>query len=128
MVALTAGMDGIRSAAQLLTVFLIFILVLFLTYWTTRFAGNFQKQQMAGKNIRVMETVSVSNGKFLQIVKIGNRYFVIGVSKDNITYLCELKEEDLDFSSSQSTGDSFKNILEKFRKNGQVLNNEENNH
>ena len=66
--------------------------------------------------------------KFLQIVKIGNRYFVIGVSKDNITYLCELKEEDLDFSSSQSTGDSFKNILEKFRKNGQVLNNEENDH
>lgn len=128
MVALTAGMDGIRSVAQLLTVFLVFILVLFLTYWTTRFAGNFQKQQMAGKNIRVMETVSVSNGKFLQIVKIGNRYFVIGVSKDNITYLCELKEEDLDFSSSQSTGDSFKNILEKFRKNGQVLNNEENNH
>lgn len=128
MVALTAGMDGIRSVAQLLTVFLIFILVLFLTYWTTRFAGNFQKQQMAGKNIQVMETVSVSNGKFLQIVKIGNRYFVIGVSKDNITYLCELKEEDLDFSSSQSTGDSFKNILEKFRKNGQVLNNEENNH
>ncbi len=128
MVTLTAGMDGIRSVAQLLTIFLIFILVLFLTYWATRFAGNFQKQQMAGKNIQVMETVSVSNGKFLQIVKIGNRYFVIGVSKDNITYLCELKEEDLDFSSSQSTGDSFKNILEKFRKNGQVLNNEENDH
>lgn len=128
MVLLTAGYEGVRSVAQFLTVLVIFVFVLFLTYWTTRFAGNYKKQQMAGKNIQVMETVSISNSKYIQILKIGKKYMVIGVCKDNITYLCELKEEDLDFSQNDGNGETFKSILEKFRKNGQVVSNEEDSH
>lgn len=128
MISLTTGYDGVRSAAQLLTVFVIFVFVLFLTYWTTRFAGNYKKQQIAGKNIQVMETLGISNSKFLQILKIGKKYVVIGVCKDTITYLCELKEEDLDFSADGGNGETFKNILERFKKNGQVVNNEEDSH
>lgn len=127
MIVLTADYGSVGSIAQFFTVLLIFIFVLFITYWTTRFAGSFRKQQMSGKNIQVMETVGISNTKYLQIIKIGNRYFVIGVCKDTITYLCELNEEDVDFSVPQGSGETFKNILERFKKSGQVVNNEEKN-
>lgn len=127
MTLLTAGISIVSSISQLLTVLFIFIFVLFLTYWTTRLAGSYKKQQMSGKNIQVMETVCISSSKYLQIVKIGSKYFVIGISKDTITYLCEINEEELDFSNNSGAGESFKSILEKLKKNGQVNNSEEEN-
>lgn len=127
MILLSAGHGIVSSVSQLLTVVLIFIFVLVLTYWTTRFAGNYKKQQMAGKNIQVMETVGISASKYLQIVKIGGKYIVIGVSKDTITYLCEINEDELDFSNNNGAGESFKSILEKLKKNGQVNGSEEEN-
>lgn len=127
MILLSAGHGIVSSVSQLLTVVLIFIFVLVLTYWTTRLAGNYKKQQMAGKNIQVMETVGISASKYLQIVKIGGKYIVIGVSKDTITYLCEINEDELDFSNNNGAGESFKSILEKLKKNGQVNGSEEEN-
>lgn len=127
MILLSAGHGIVSSVSQLLTVLFIFIFVLVLTYWTTRFAGNYKKQQMAGRNIQVMETVSISASKYLQIVKIGSKCFVIGVSKDTITYLCEINEEELDFSNNNGAGESFKSILEKLKKSGQVNDSEEEN-
>lgn len=127
MILLAPDYGIVSSVSQLLTVLLIFIFVLVLTYWTTRLAGNYKKQQMSGKNIQVMETVSISASKYLQIIKIGSKYFVIGVSKDTITYLCEINEEELDFSNNNKAGESFKSILEKLKKSGQVNGSEEEN-
>lgn len=127
MVLLAPNYSIVSSVSQLLTVLLIFIFVLVLTYWTTRLAGNYKRQQMSGKNIQVMETVSISASKYLQIIKIGSKYFVIGVSKDTITYLCEINEEELDFSNNNGAGESFKSILEKLKKSRQVNDSEEEN-
>lgn len=127
MILLASDYGIVSSVSQLLTVLLIFIFVLVLTYWTTRLAGNYKRQQMSGKNIQVMETVSISASKYLQIIKVGSKYFVIGVSKDTITYLCEINEEELDFSNNNRAGESFKSILEKLKKSGQVNGSEEEN-
>ena len=119
--------SGVDSLAQFLTVFLIFVFVLVLTYITTRFAGGYKKRMMAGQNIKIMETVSISASKYLQIINVGARYFLIAVTKDNVTYLCELNEGDVEFTENDSK-DSFQNIFDKLKKNGQVLHDEEKDH
>ena len=120
MILLEIGDGVLGSVAQLLTVVVIFIFVLALTYGTTRLAGGIKKQQMAGKNIQIMETVTISGSKFLQIVKVGSRYFLIGISKDSLEYMTELSEEDLCFTENSTTpGDSFQFILEKLKKDKQ---------
>ena len=57
--------------------------------------------------------------RYIQIIKIGLQCFAIAVCKDTVTYLGEVKEEELIYSDS-STGkfstDSFKAILEKYKK------------
>jgi len=109
---------AIDSAAQLVTLILIFAFVLALTYFTTKFVGGYQKEKMAGSNIHVLETMGIANGKYIQIVKIGKKYFAIAVCKDSISYLCELDGEDLIYNN-ESTGshsDSFKAILDKLKK------------
>ena len=92
-------------------------MVLALTYFTTRFVGNYQKARSVNRNFEVIETYRITNGKYLQIVKIGEKYIVIGIGKDNITSICELSADDIKpvtESPSQSI-ETFKNILDKAR-------------
>lgn len=110
--------NAISAVAQIITLILIFIFVLALTYFTTRFVGHYQKLRMSGSNIQIMETFRISNSKYIQIVKIGKKYFAIAVCKDTVTYLCELDREDLIYNSvsTESHSDNFKAILDKLKK------------
>lgn len=118
MISLTVGSNGLESVVQLITVTIIFVFVLALTYFATRYIGNYQKSKLAGSNIQVLETMRISNSKYLQIIKAGEKHFVIAVCKDTITYLCDLNAEDLVFknTSTELKTENFKAILDKFRK------------
>lgn len=111
----------IEAFAQLLTLLIIFIFVLAVTYYVTRFVGNYQKNKLSGSNINILETMRIANNKYIQIVKIGSRVFAIAVAKDTVSYLCELDEDELIYKESSSAkmlinNDNFKEILEKFKK------------
>lgn len=111
----------IEAFVQLLTLLIIFIFVLAVTYYVTRFVGNYQKNKLSGSNINILETMRIANNKYIQIVKIGSRVFAIAVAKDTVSYLCELDEDELIYKESSSgkmliNNDNFKEILEKFKK------------
>ena len=111
----------IEAFAQLLTLLRIFIFVLAVTYYVTRFVGNYQKNKLSGSNINILETMRIANNKYIQIVKIVSRVFAIAVAKDTVSYLCELDEDELIYKESSSgkmliNNDNFKEILEKFKK------------
>lgn len=111
----------IEAFAQLLTLLIIFIFVLAVTYYVTRFVGNYQKNKLSGSNINILETMRIANNKYIQIVKMGSRVFAIAVAKDTVSYLCELDEDELIYKESSSgkmliNNDNFKEILEKFKK------------
>ncbi len=107
--------DRAESFTQFLTVILVFVLVLALTYLTTRFVGSYHKSRALTRNFEVIETYRITNGKYLQIVKIGKKYVVIGIGKDDITNICELSEDDIKEIPEQSVQgfESFRSILEK---------------
>ena len=90
-----ATLDRAESFTQFLTVILVFVLVLGLTYLTTRFVGSYQKVRSINRNFEVIETLRITNGKYLQIVKIGEKYVVIGIGKDTVTRICELSPDDI---------------------------------
>mgnify|MGYP004611378933 FL=1 len=111
----------IEAFSQLLTLLIIFVFVLAVTYYVTRFVGNYQKNKLSGSNINILETMRIANNKYIQIVKIGSRVFAIAVAKDTVSYLCELDEDELTYNESSSgkmliNNDNFKEILEKFKK------------
>ena len=86
---------SVEGAAQFATVFLIFLVVLAATYVTTRIVGNYQKLQEKGGNFEAIETYRVTGNKYLQIVRVGEKYVVIGIGKDSITNICELSPDDI---------------------------------
>ena len=104
------------SYLQFVAILIVFIVVLALTYYATKWLAGYQKEKNAGRNIEVVETGRISATKYIQIVRLGDKYMAIAVGKDEVTALCELNKESLSFDSSDSgTGLSFSEILEKFK-------------
>lgn len=90
------------SYVQFLTVLLLFVFVLFITFLTTRWIANYQKSKTSGENIEIIETTRVTSNKYLQIVRAGNKYVLIAVGKDEIHMLTELSAEELTFQKENS--------------------------
>lgn len=108
-----AYIGGTNPIVQFLTALLVFVFVLILTYFTVRWVGAFQKVQGVNKNFEVIETCKVTNNKYLQIVRVGTRLFLIGIGKDEIEYLAELSESDIDMTPGASVQDNFQLLFNK---------------
>ncbi len=102
---------------QFLTVLVIFVFVLMITYWVTKWTAGYQKGQTANANMEILETIRLSNNKLVQIIRVGRKYLAVAICKDTVTMLTEIPEQDLIFSDQNSVKtQGFKEILEKMQK------------
>ena len=102
---------------QFLTVLVIFVFVLMITYWVTKWTAGYQKGQTANANMEILETIRLSNNKLVQIIRVGRKYLAVAICKDTVTMLTEIPEQDLIFSDKNfSKTQGFKEILEKMQK------------
>ena len=119
---MSSSFDGI---AQFLTVLIIFLFVLSIVYFTTVFIGKTAKMQTNNRNFEVVETFKVTNNKYLQLVRVGTRYFVISICKDTISFISEMSKEEIDlFEDNKNTYtdkfvEIFCNAKEKLTKRGE---------
>lgn len=105
------------SYMQFITVLIIFLFVLLITYWVTRWTAGYQKSQTANANMEIIETIRLSGNKYVQIVRVGRKYLAVAICKDTVTMLTEIPEQDLVFSDNNISGTlGFKDILEKIQK------------
>ena len=105
-----------NSYVEFITICIIFIGVLALTLYVTKWIAKYQRVQNAGKNMEIIEACRIDVSKYMQLVRVGDKYFVIAVCKDTVTMLTEVPVEQLKFSSpEESTGTNFGSLLEKAR-------------
>ncbi len=106
--------NRLDSIVQLITAVFIFVFVLVLAYFTTKFTAGFQKTKMASPNVEIVETFRLTQNKYIQIVRIGTRYYSIVVCKDTVTMLGELDKDDITIpETGLGSTMSFKEILDK---------------
>lgn len=114
------GISRIESLINLLGVFILFLLILAAAYYTSKWIGKAKFLQQNNKNIQVIETFRLNQSKYIQIVKIGSKYVVIGISKEHMDVITELTEDELNLSiTEQNTPDinvDFKDVLAKIMK------------
>ena len=92
MVLTSSNTDGY---AQLITLLLIFVAVLTVTAVTAKYLVKIQKQATVSGNLEILETIRVSNTKYIQLVRIGETYVAMAVCKDTVTKLCEVPAQQL---------------------------------
>lgn len=116
MILLTES-GQVDSFVQFVTVLLLFLVVLVITYGVTRWISGIQKTQMVGRNMEIVDTMRISSSKYLQIVRAGEKYLVIAVCKDTVTMLAEIPKDSLELQDSgQMNGyPGFREILEKIK-------------
>ena len=114
MSILEIGTSSSDSILQLLGVSILFIFILAITYYTTRFVGGVKLGQTKKGNFKVLETYKIAPNKYLQLVKIGTRYFAISVGKEDIRFIAELnKNEIVQQEHSAKQNSNFLEIISK---------------
>ncbi len=109
----------LNSMVQLITVLLMFVFVLALAYITTRLTAGLQKGRYKNANVEILETFKIAPTKYIQIVRIGEKYFSYIVCKETVTLLGELTKDDVTEFAQKSENAamvSFKDIFDKLRK------------
>ncbi len=105
-----------ESILELILLLGIFVFVLVACVFTTRFVAGRQMQRGRNGNFRPIETYQITQNRYLHLVQIGTRYFVVSVTKENISFIAELKEEELVPHEDKPVGfRSFKEILSEFK-------------
>ena len=104
------------SYIQFITVLLIFLFVLLITYWVTKWTAGYQRSQTANANMEIVETIRLSNNKYVQIIRVGRKYLAVAICKDTVTMLTEITEQDLVFSDDSALKPArFKDILDRIQ-------------
>ncbi|MBQ1687690.1 MAG: flagellar biosynthetic protein FliO [Lachnospiraceae bacterium] len=106
--------NATNNFLQMIAVLFVFVCILIVTYFVTRWIGTVGQTQYGNRNIRVIEGCRVGPNKMVQIVKVGSKFYVLGVGKDEISYIGEMEEEELSMTENTlSPLPEFREILAK---------------
>ena len=109
--------DSMNSYLQFMTVLILFVFVLGITYFVTKWIGGYQKSRSFNANVEVIETFHLANNKYIQIIHVGKKYLAVAIGKDSVTMLTEIPEEQLMLSEGvDDIQPSFKELLDKLQK------------
>lgn len=130
MALLTTKTSELSSGWQLVGVIILFLFILGATYLTTKIVGGVKLNQIKNSNFHVIETYRITQNKYLQLVKVGTRYLVLGISKDNVNFITELTEDEiLNLDQMGKSKVNFSDIMSKLtnRQNNFLSPNKEHN-
>ena len=110
-----------ESFFQLIFVLVVFVGVLGITYYVTKWIAGYQKAQGFNKNLEVVEALKISSNKYVQIIRAGqDRYFLIAIGKDEVVPLGEISSDQLKEIQEGEVNPispvDFKSVLDKFSK------------
>ena len=117
MSILLTSTSTLESFGQLIKVLLIFVFVLAMTYYVTRWIGGYQKAHSYGKNLKLVETMNLGSNKMISIVRAGSKYLVVAVGKEEMSLLAELSADEVqDLTDNETvTQESFQEIFNKLK-------------
>ena len=92
------------------------MLVLFLTYYSTKWLSAKTNLTMKSKYINIVDKIMLGQNKFLAIAEICNRYYVLSITERNIEIIKELDDFQPISDIRPENNMEFNNILNKFLK------------
>lgn len=118
VILLTSSMSN-QTIWQFIKLILIFVVILILAYYATKFVAKYHSNSFVGKTgLKIVESMSVGSNKFIVIAQINGSYYALGVGKDEITFIDKLSDYTPRVSDNEITGDgskkSFKDVLSQF--------------
>lgn len=116
-VFLVSEYSGLSSGLELLKLIVICVLVIGASYYVTKKIGSSQLGMRKDSNFKIIDAVNLGQNKYLQLIKIGtDKYIVVAVSKENVTFITELSKDEVkeyQTSGNADFGTIMKGVLKK---------------
>ncbi|WLV25773.1 flagellar biosynthetic protein FliO [Aciduricibacillus chroicocephali] len=97
--------DSISPGTSLVKMFLALIVILVLIYGTLKFLSSRTRSFQQNRTMQNLGGISVGQNKSVQLVRIGNKLYMIGVG-DNVELLQEIEDEDVRQEMLREVNDS----------------------
>jgi flagellar protein FliO/FliZ len=113
------GLTTVSSIGQFFYILLLLAFVVLLAYYSTRLMAASRGGRLGAKrNMQIVEGIGVGVNATVQIVRVGERYYLLGVTKESVTLLTPLDESQIAFPSPQTHAVNipFNKIFDKIMK------------
>lgn len=114
------GTSFAGSILELVVLLIIFALVLFASYYVTKWIARRGLPGNKQGNIEIIESFRLDQTKTIAIIRIGKKYLAVGMTKEGFKVLCEVNMEDLEFQKLSADKEgcdvSFKDVLKQMLK------------
>lgn len=113
------GNSLISQVGVILGTLLGIALILYLAYISTKLLGRkLSVRNGSGRKLKIVDSVSVGQGKLLIIVKAGEKTFLVGAASESINLISELESDDFaDEETPPENGMDFKTAFKKVLEN-----------
>ena len=101
---------------QFFSIFILIIAVCALAYYTTRLLGAARYGRFGKRNIEIIESMGVGPQSFVHIMRIGEKYVMIGVTRNQINMITELDEGQISLAESHQITGGFESLMGRFIK------------
>jgi len=106
---------SLATVGQFFYMLVVFVVVVAMAYFTTRLVASAKMGRMGGKrNLEIVESMGVGTQCFIHIVRTGEKYVLIGVTRGQVTMLGDIDKEQLSLPEG-GTGPTFESFLNKYR-------------
>lgn len=106
---------------QFFLLIVVFVAILFLAYFSTKWVASMRMGARKNDFMRLISSMPVGGNNSVQLIKVGEKYYLIGVSKENITYLTEITDinipENLPGKNNFSFEKHFQDCFKRFKTN-----------
>ncbi|MCL2617145.1 MAG: flagellar biosynthetic protein FliO [Defluviitaleaceae bacterium] len=108
------GMHTLEIVGQIVYFVLVFAAVVALTVVSTKWIAGTRYRRASAGNLQIVESIAVGQQAYLQLVRVGSKYIVIGVSRGNVSFVCEVEESEVTLPEIKMPGESV--VLDKFER------------
>jgi len=103
------------SMWPLINMLLVMVVIILVCYYGLRFIGRVRGRGTNNGNLQLVESILVGSQNMVQLVRAGDKYLVIGVTKERVTLLAEVDEEQIkEMEPLPPVGESFNKVLARF--------------
>lgn len=92
---------NINMLGQLFVLVVVFFIVIALAYYTTRFIGA-AKYRNKNSSLKIIDSIGVGYQSMLQIIEVGDKIILIGVTKERINFICEVNKDSINSNINDS--------------------------
>lgn len=114
MIRLSAG----GTWFDMLGLIVITVLVLIATWLATRWIGRKSQISQSSRNVKIIERTPIARDKYLAIIEVAGKYYLISVTTQNVQMMTEIEDPDKLKKQTQTVNTSFANMYKIIKEKG----------